>query len=48
MEHILLNEDCLLAMADLSNNSIDLLFCDLPYGQTECHWDSLINLKRCL
>ena len=45
MEHILLNDDCLDAMKDLSNNSIDLLFCDLPYGQTDCHWDSLINLE---
>ena len=45
MEHILLNDDCLDAMADLSDNSIDLLFCDLPYGQTNCHWDSLINLE---
>tara|TARA_R110000803_G_scaffold47555_1_gene99091 strand:+ start:832 stop:1560 length:729 start_codon:yes stop_codon:yes gene_type:complete len=45
MEHILLNEDCLDAMADLSNNSIDLLFCDLPYGVTQMHWDSLINLE---
>ena len=45
MEHILLNEDCLTAMKDLSDNSIDLLFCDLPYGQTACNWDSLINLE---
>ena len=45
MEHILLNDNCLDAMKDLSDNSIDLLFCDLPYGQTNCHWDSLINLE---
>jgi len=45
MEHILLNDDCLDAMKDLSDNSIDLLFCDLPYGQTDCKWDSLINLE---
>tara|TARA_R100001463_G_scaffold47057_2_gene95818 strand:- start:877 stop:1896 length:1020 start_codon:yes stop_codon:yes gene_type:complete len=31
-------------MKDLSNNSIDLLFCDLPYGQTSCKWDCLIDL----
>ena len=45
MEHILLNDNCLDAMKDLSDNSIDLLFCDLPYGQTACKWDSLIDLE---
>jgi len=32
-------------MKDISNNSIDLLFCDLPYGQTSCKWDCLIDLE---
>jgi site-specific DNA-methyltransferase (adenine-specific) len=32
-------------MKDLSANSIDLLFCDLPYGQTQCKWDTTINLE---
>ena len=41
----LYNEDCLEKMKDLSDNSIDLLFCDLPYGQTSCKWDSLIDLE---
>ena len=40
----LYNGDCLEIMKDLSNNSIDLLFCDLPYGQTSCKWDCLIDL----
>jgi len=40
----LYNQDCLEKMKDLSDNSIDLLFCDLPYGQTSCKWDSLIDL----
>ena len=38
------NDNCLEKMMDLSNNSIDLLFCDLPYGQTSCKWDCLIDL----
>jgi DNA modification methylase len=38
------NGDCLEVMKDISNNSIDLLFCDLPYGQTSCKWDCLIDL----
>jgi len=40
----LINGDCLEVMKDLSDNSVDLLFCDLPYGQTSCKWDSLIDL----
>ena len=40
----LYNNDCLEVMKDLSSNSIDLLFCDLPYGQTNCKWDTKIDL----
>lgn len=41
----LYNNDCLEVMKDLSANSIDLLFCDLPYGQTSCKWDCKIDLE---
>ena len=41
----LINGDCLDVMKDLSDNSIDFLFADLPYGQTSCKWDSLIDLN---
>ena len=41
----LFNGDCLEVMRDLSTNSIDLLFCDLPYGETSCKWDCKINLE---
>jgi len=40
----LFNADCLEKMKDIKSNTIDLLFCDLPYGQTSCKWDSLIDL----
>jgi len=40
----LINGDCLEVMKDLSDNSIDFLFADLPYAQTSCHWDVLIDL----
>jgi len=36
--------DCLEQMKNIETNSIDLLFCDLPYGQTSCKWDCLIDL----
>ena len=43
---ILLNGDCLELMKDLDDNSIDLIFCDLPYGQTSCKWDVAIDLSK--
>lgn len=41
----LINGDCLEVMKDMSDNSIDFLFADLPYGQTSCKWDCLIDLS---
>jgi len=41
----LLNGDCLELMKKMEDNSIDLLFCDLPYGQTSCAWDCLIDIE---
>ena len=42
----LYNDDCLKVMKEFESNSIDLLFCDLPYGQTTCKWDCLIDLEE--
>jgi|GEM_PF-6589071 len=28
----LINEDCLKAMQDIADGSIDMVLCDLPYG----------------
>ena len=41
---ILLHGDCLEEMKALEDNSIDFIFCDLPYGQTSCKWDCCIDL----
>lgn len=38
--------DCLVEMQKLKDDSIDLLFCDLPYNQTNCHWDCAIDLSQ--
>lgn len=38
--------DCLDLMNDLPENSVDLLFADLPYNQTACKWDCLIDLTE--
>ncbi len=43
---ILLHGDCLDEMKGLDDNSIDLIFCDLPYGQTSCKWDCCIDLEK--
>lgn len=45
MTTLTFNGDCLEVMRDLSANTIDLLFCDLPYGQTSCKWDTKIDLE---
>jgi DNA modification methylase len=39
---LLLHGDCLEHMKSLDDNSVDLIFCDLPYGQTSCKWDIII------
>tara|TARA_R110001632_G_scaffold181648_4_gene301744 strand:+ start:4011 stop:4703 length:693 start_codon:yes stop_codon:yes gene_type:complete len=41
---LLINGDCIEEMTNIETDSIDLLFCDLPYGQTHCEWDCLIDL----
>ncbi len=43
---ILLNGDCLEEMKDIDNDSVDFIFCDLPYGQTSCKWDCKIDLQK--
>jgi DNA modification methylase len=43
---ILLHGDCLEEMKGIEDNSIDLIFCDLPYGETNCKWDSCIDLDK--
>ena len=40
----LYNNDCLEQMKLLEDKSIDVIFCDLPYGQTSCKWDCCIDL----
>jgi site-specific DNA-methyltransferase (adenine-specific)/modification methylase len=36
--------DCLLAMKDIPDHSVQLILCDLPYGTTQNKWDSVIPL----
>lgn len=39
--------DCLDVMPkNIDDKSIDMIFCDLPYGTTNCKWDSVIDLNK--
>ena len=43
---MLLHGDCLDELKSVDDESIDLIFCDLPYGQTSCKWDCKIDLDK--
>lgn len=38
--------DCLEAMKEIPDTSVDMVLCDLPYGTTACAWDSVIDIKK--
>jgi len=39
------NEDCLIGMKRIADNSVDMILCDLPYGTTACKWDTIIPFE---
>lgn len=39
----LIHGDCLQEMQKIPDKSIDLILCDLPYGQTSSKWDKMID-----
>ena len=41
-KNLSLKGDCLELMKDISNGSVDMILCDLPYGTTACKWDTII------
>ncbi len=42
----ILCEDCLVGMQRIPDGSVDCIITDLPYGTTECEWDSIIPLDK--
>jgi DNA modification methylase len=38
--------DCLELMKKIPAKSIDLMICDLPYGELNCSWDSIIEMDE--
>lgn len=44
-EYSIVCADCIEAMRRMPDHSVDMLFTDLPYGTTNCKWDTLIDLQ---
>lgn len=40
------NADCFDEFKNIKDNTVDLVCVDLPYGQTACKWDSVIDLSK--
>ena len=41
----LINDDCLIAMKDIPDGSVDFILTDPPYGTTVCKWDTVIPFE---
>jgi site-specific DNA-methyltransferase (adenine-specific) len=37
--------DCLEIMKKIPDESVDMVLCDLPYGTTQCKWDTIIPFE---
>lgn len=45
-ENRVIKGDCLEVMKMVPSKSVDMILCDLPYGTTQNHWDSVIPLDQ--
>lgn len=45
MRNYLLQGDCIETMKEIPEGSVDMVLGDLPYGTTQCKWDSVIDLE---
>ena len=43
--NVIYNEDCIISMKRMEDKSVDMILCDLPYGTTSCHWDTIIPFE---
>jgi len=46
MKPTLLHSDCISEMDAITDGCIDLILTDLPFGTTNCKWDTVINLEE--
>jgi site-specific DNA-methyltransferase (adenine-specific) len=37
--------DCITKMQSIESGTVDMICCDMPYGTTQCSWDSVIDLQ---
>jgi len=42
---VMFNGECLEVMKNFPDNSVDMILCDLPYGTTQCKWDTVIPFE---
>lgn len=42
MESKIINGECIYEMSKIPDGTIDMILCDLPYGTTQCKWDTII------
>ena len=42
----IVNADCFDVFDKVADASIDMILCDLPYGTTQCKWDSVLPLDK--
>ncbi|MEK3776661.1 site-specific DNA-methyltransferase [Paenibacillus sp. FSL K6-4396] len=42
----IINADCFDVFPDVPDGSIDMIFCDLPYGTTQSPWDSVLPFDK--
>ena len=45
MRNKIFNGDCMEIMKEIPDNSVDMILCDLPYGTTQCKWDTVLPLE---
>lgn len=43
-DSILINDDCFNVFPYINDKSVDAIIADLPYGTTNCKWDSVLDL----
>ncbi|EMO59290.1 hypothetical protein LEP1GSC161_0292 [Leptospira santarosai str. CBC1416] len=41
----LFNDDCFNRLPQIPDKSINMILCDLPYGTTDCSWDTILPFK---
>lgn len=46
IKNIVINECCLIGSQKVPDNSVDMVFCDLPYGETQNSWDNIIPYDK--